>query len=515
MANFGYFFRGKVEDFDTTLKLGKEFITVTQKGASKIAMDTAPMNAYLVGAADRVAETGSTDSRIKLTGHDIKVGDIIRLKTTINAINELEIGVKEVIDADNIELAGVLSGSISNTDTFDILRPITPRVDETGASLASVISPPIKINVTSGAVTTETTVLDDQDTPANTVPIPVRLYGVTGNINITSEDLNVQLSHSAASPDSVKIGNGTNLLAVNASLEAQVRDDDAIVELTAIKGLDFATETTLALLNAKFAALGQGNMAGSVPVVIASDQSALNITNISGTISLPTGASTAAHQVTAQTTLTSLDGKDFATQTTLATIDGKLTSLGTKASAGSMPVVLSTEQNVIIDAIKTAVEIIDNAISGNEMQVDLVDLGGAATEATLAAQSAKLPAALGQANKAGSLSVTIANDQDAVNTALAVKDFLDSGLLDTDSTNIATTGTQVVASLAANVKKIQIFEDIGEYMSLRNGAGTVLAYLPIGGGDVEVAIASGTELKLYSEKGSAISSGKIAVNFIG
>ena len=204
-----------------------------------------------------------------------------------------------------------------------------------------------------------------------------------------------------------------------------------------------------------------------------------------------------------------------ATEATLSTLNGKFGSVGQKASSGSAPMVLSTEQEVILTAIQTAVEIIDNAVSGSEMQVDLVGIADVATDTTLAAMSAKLPAALGQAVKAASLSVTLASDQEPVNTALAMKDFLDSGVVDTSSSNIPTgSNLTVVASLAAAVKKIQIIDDIGEFITLRDGA-TVLAYLPLGGGEVEVDIAAATTLGLRSESGSTINIGKIAINFLG
>jgi hypothetical protein len=47
--------------------------------------------------------------------------------------------------------------------------------------------------------------------------------------------------------------------------------------LATIAGKDFATQTTLAALNAKLAALGQALMAASMPVVIASNQSAVPV----------------------------------------------------------------------------------------------------------------------------------------------------------------------------------------------------------------------------------------------
>lgn len=58
-----------------------------------------------------------------------------------------------------------------------------------------------------------------------------------------------------------------------------------------------------------------------------------NITNISGIISLPTGASTSALQTTGNTSLSS--------------IDGKLNSLGQKTMANSVPVVIASDQSVI------------------------------------------------------------------------------------------------------------------------------------------------------------------------
>jgi hypothetical protein len=98
--------------------------------------------------------------------------------------------------------------------------------------------------------------------------------------------------------------------------------------------------------------------------------------------------------------------------------------------------------------------------------------------------------------------------------ALAPVDFLDSGLVNTGTANIAATGTTVVSSLAAACNEIEIQEDIGEFMSMRVG-GTVKAYLPLGGGRVKVTLAATDAVQLYSETGTAIASGKIAINFLG
>lgn len=64
--------------------------------------------------------------------------------------------------------------------------------------------------------------------------------------------------------------------------------------------------------------------------VAATQSGTWNLNNISGTVSLPTGASTAALQTTGNTSLSS--------------INGKLNSLGQKTAAASMPVVLASDQ---------------------------------------------------------------------------------------------------------------------------------------------------------------------------
>ena len=85
-------------------------------------------------------------------------------------------------------------------------------------------------------------------------------------------------------------------------------------------------------------ALGQAAMSASSPVVVASDQTAIpasqsgtwNIANISGTVSLPTGAATAANQTTANTSLASIDGKLPST-------------LGAKTGTASLSIVPATD----------------------------------------------------------------------------------------------------------------------------------------------------------------------------
>ena len=50
-------------------------------------------------------------------------------------------------------------------------------------------------------------------------------------------------------------------------------------------------------------------------------------------------------------------------------------------------------------------------------------------------------------------------------------------------------------------------------MSIAHGT-TKKAYLPLGGGRVKVSLATGDDIRLYSESGANITSGKIAINFL-
>lgn len=99
--------------------------------------------------------------------------------------------------------------------------------------------------------------------------------------------------------------------------------------------------TSVASIDTKTPTIGQKTMSGSSPVAIASDQSAIpasqsgtwNINNVSGTVSLPTGASTSALQTTGNASLSS--------------IDTKTPALGQAVMASSTPVVIASNQSAV------------------------------------------------------------------------------------------------------------------------------------------------------------------------
>jgi hypothetical protein len=105
---------------------------------------------------------------------------------------------------------------------------------------------------------------------------------------------------------------------------------------------------------------------------------------------------------------------------------------------------------------------------------------------------------------------------------LSVVDLLDTPLLDASSTAIpgsASNSLQVVASLAAQVRKVQVLDTTGGFYGVYSGAvsSPTLLFVVGPGSDqtIEMNISAGTLISLRSLTTSAISSGNVAINFIG
>ena len=229
------------------------------------------------------------------------------------------------------------------------------------------------------------------------------------------------------------------------------------------------------------------------------------------TSGLPSGAATEAKQDTIETTLTAIETD---ADTIAGAVSGTEMQVDVVASlpAGSNAIgKLAANSGVDIgDVDVTSLP----ALPAGTNSIGTVILGaGTAAVGKLSANSGvdigdvdvtSLPALPAGTNTIGKVDVN----------AIAPVDFLYSGLVNTGTANIAATGTTVVSSLAAACTEIEIQEDIGEFMSIRVG-GTVKAYLPLGGGRVKVSLAATDAVQLYSETGTAISNGKIAINFLG
>lgn len=293
-----------------------------------------------------------------------------------------------------------------------------------------------------------------------------------------------------------------------------------------------ATEATLSTvagdttsLDAKVPAQGQALSAASVPVVIASDQSAVpasqsgtwNITDVSGTVSLPTGA---------------------ATEATLSTVAGDTTSLDTKVpaqgqalSAASLPVVIASDQSAVPASQSGTWNIAD--ISGT---VSLPT--GAATEATLSTVAGDTTSidgklvqlALDTGAATGAVRTVLATRHEAAATPVAVRlsdgsafQNLKTGrskveLINHDhaSTSVTTSAyVELVATTSAAIEQWHVFDSSGEGLIIATGAAaseTDVLYIPPGGfsGPVDLSVAASTRISVKALT-AATSSGNLII----
>lgn len=191
-----------------------------------------------------------------------------------------------------------------------------------------------------------TAVNEDTVTPANNVLLPVKLLSpvsVSASALPTGAATEATLSAVSTSATSIATNTtGLNLLAKNAgaadanTLRTKLADADA----TVLAGL----QTSLTAIDAGIpTALGQATMANSMPVTLASNQSAVPISAAS--LPLPTGA---------------------ATETTLAAASAKLpATLGQKTMANSLAVTLASDQAAlpVTDGVPAALTVKQAAIT--------------------------------------------------------------------------------------------------------------------------------------------------------
>ncbi len=189
----------------------------------------------------------------------------------------------------------------------------------------------------------------DTATPANTRPIPVEIVDITGvpvTLNLTTGDLGVEISHDGLTHtwDSTRVGDGTNLLIVNASGQALVKATEL--------------ETALALLLTELQL--KADLTETQPVSLASQP-------------LPAGA---------------------ATEATLAAQSAKLpATLGSKADVASLSVTQSTEDKAIQAAIQASTadkDVVENYYKRDFSTTPLTTIAGWVTLRALTASIKKL-----------------------------------------------------------------------------------------------------------------------------
>lgn len=238
-----------------------------------------------------------------------------------------------------------------------------------------------------------------------------------------------------------------------------------------------------------------------------------------------------------ETTLASLEGKDFATETTLAAaaadialIEGKdfATETTLAAAAASLASIeaedFATETTLAAAALSLASLASEDFATETTLAAAAADLNSLeakdfATETTLAAASAKLPATLGQKTAANSLAVVLASDQGAQPAANG-RTALAKARHDYSGGNVTTGAyTELVADVGATqVQEIEIFDSSGQTLFLAVGAAASevdqIYIVPGGNGRIPLQIAANARLSIKAVSANA-TAGEIVVNLYG
>ena len=340
-------------------------------------------------------------------------------------------------------------------------------------------------------------------------------YGVVGANTIRTA---AQIGNATGAADFGSGADSAQTLRVTPSTRSETSTTPLAVRLSdGAAFYDGATETTAQAISGQLpATLGQKPSASALAVVISGDQTAIpasqsgtwNINNITGTVSLPTGA---------------------ATESSLVTMSGKLPlTLGQKLSAQSMSVTIASDQTSINVAQSGTWNL--NNITGT---ISLPT--GAATESTLSSLNNKIANNYGASSGAVRVAAQIGNatnvadfDEGAAGSqtlrvVLADESKAQGGLAPVavitrsySSLNVTGTYQSLGAPLASTANMVAFFETGG--VPLIIGWGLVDKFIiPPGGAEspLPVTIPAATQLQIKTADGSTVSSGNLYMTILG
>lgn len=280
-------------------------------------------------------------------------------------------------------------------------------------------------------------------------------------------------------------------------------------------------------------ALGQATMAASLPVVVASNQSALPV---SGTVTTNAGTNTSTALLNLETTQTTVRDNVGATNESAAGTDTATSglnglfkrllqrftaliallpaSIGQKTSAGSVATVLATDQSAIptnatvtnfpatqtvsgsVTAnagtnLNTSALALDTTVGTTNTRVgDLTETAPGTDTASsglngrlqriaqrITSFIALLPASLGQTTMANSLAVTVASDQSAIPTTLPTSTTA-------NTPSIASASTAISANASRKSWALQNMGTLPLYVRLSTGASTTVFHIVLKAGIV-------------------------------
>lgn len=439
------------------------FVTVNPVREQQHGLDVIA-HAFHQDIGSDAAEAGSTTRVIVATAHAAIVGDII--SWTAGNLDTKEYRVASVA-ADEITLSETMSEAPGVGDTFDILRSKAAVVTAQGGIGVSLTN---DTNFgTPGADTLRTAAMLGVGATAvsNANPVPISDAGgaitVDGTVAITSADLATIAG--AVSGTEMQVDVLTSALPTGAATEA--KQDSANTLLTTISGAVAGNEM-------------------QVDVV---------------TSALPSGAATEAKQDSANALLTTIDADTSALAGAVAGTEVQVDIVA------SLPAGNNNIGDVDVTNLPATVDTNSGAAGASTLR-SVLATRHEAVATPLAVQLSTGSAAIAYGTGvAGSTvpRVVIASDSPAARG----RSYSDSARLAYSSTSV-TTGAwvQLIASTAAEINSLMLFDSSGQTLELGTGAAASEArvlIIPPGGfdGPVPLRIASGTRVAIRAISATA------------
>lgn len=504
-----------------------------------------PLPVELVGVAGPINITaGDLNVALSHANDSVKIGDGTET-ANVNASNELQ-----VADDTARTSLGTIAGAVSGTEMqVDVLTSALPtgaatsanQTTEIGhlATLAGAVSgTEMQVDVLTSALPTGASTLAEQQTQTTALQLiddTVATVGAAiiakGIAAVGTDGTDARILKTDASGE-LQIDVLSSALPTGAATSANQTTE--IGHLATVAGAVSGTEMQVDVLTSALPT-GAATSANQTTEIghLATLAGAVSGTEVQVdvlTSALPTGASTLAEQQTQTTALQLIDD-------TVATVGAAIIAKGIAAvgTDGTNARVLKTDASgeLQVDVLSSALPTGASTLAEQQTQTTSLQLLDDAVATTGAAITAKGFAAVGtdgtnarivKTDSNGELQVDVLTMPAITPTYLDVVDFIDTNnLIDTSSTNIAGSGsspTQIVASLAADVKKVQFMDTTGAFIGLYTGAAAseVLQAVFGPGSDVttEVQLTSGQRVSLKRlDSATAISTGIVAINFCG
>jgi hypothetical protein len=193
-----------------------QFSTFQETYSDKVLLDTVNSSLFRLHVGVKTAEANSTDRILKSTAHGAQKGDVVRFDLA-SANPYFESKVLSIPDADTIIISAKLPTSIITGDEFYLLRHVSQRVDETGASIVTITPSPILFSLDN----VDTEVSEDTITPANSNPLPIKALDGNGvEVDFATEAKQDTIITNIQTVDTSVQSVNTSVQAVDVSVQA-------------------------------------------------------------------------------------------------------------------------------------------------------------------------------------------------------------------------------------------------------------------------------------------------------